>query len=100
MRTIPNTISASKARANFYSLLEEVVTKLKSITITKRGEAQAVIMHPDEVASWQETMDILSDKKLIRDIAMSETERKSGKITSEKNLLKELGISPKDLKEL
>ena len=95
---IPNTIPASKARSNFYALIEEVTNKLKRFTITRRGQAQVVMMHPDEVASWEETMDILSDKKLVTDILKSEAERKSGKAVSEAKLLKELGIVPKDLK--
>lgn len=98
MSSIPTTLSASRARENFYTILEEVAKKLKRFTITRRGEAQVVIIHPDEVASWEETMDILSNKKLVAQILKSETERKKGKIVSEKKLLKELRISPKDLK--
>jgi len=96
MKSIPATLSASKARDNFYTLLEEVSKKLRRFTITLRGEAQVVLMHPDEVASWEETVDILSDKKLVAQILKSEDERKSSKIVSEKKLLKELEISPKD----
>ena len=98
MSLTSNTISASKARSNFYTLLEEVAKKLKRFTITRRGEAQVVMMHPDEVASWEETMEILSDRKLMADIKKSEIERKTGKVISEEKLLKELGISPEDLK--
>ena len=98
MSSIATTISVSKARSNFYSLLEEVATGLKRFVITRRGEAQVVLMHPDEVASWEETMDILADKKLITQILRSESERKAGKVISEKKILKELGISPEELK--
>lgn len=98
MSSIPATLSASKARSNFYSLLDEVTGKLKRFTITLRGEAQAVLMHPDEVASWEETMDIMADKKLVAEILKSESERKASKVVSEKKLLKELGISSEDLK--
>ena len=97
MSSIPGTISASKARSSLYGLLGEVSNKLRRFTITRRGEAQAVIMHPDEVASWEETMDILSDKKLVVEILKSESERKAGKTVSEKKLLKELGISLSEL---
>ena len=97
MSLTSTTVSASKARSNFYSLIDEVANKLKRFTITRRGEAKVVMMHPDEVASWEETMDILSDKKLVAEILKSELDRKSKKIVSEKKLQKELGISPKDL---
>ncbi len=98
MKTLPTTIPASKARSNFYTLLDDVSNKLKRYVITRRGEAKVVLMHPDEVASWEETMDILSDKKLVADIARSEKELKSEETTSEDDLLKEIGVSKKDLK--
>jgi len=97
MSSVSTTISASKARSNFYTLLDEVANKLKRFTITRRGEAQVVLMHPDEVASWEETMEVVSDKKLVTKILKSESERKTGKTISEKKLFKELGISSKDL---
>jgi len=90
-------VSASKARSNFYTILKQVANKLKRFTVTKRGEAQVVIMHPDEVASWEETMEILADKKLTSKILKSEVERKTGKSISEEELLKELGIPEKNL---
>ena len=97
MSSIPTTISASQARNNFYALLEEVAKKLKRITITHRGEAQAVVMHPDEVASWEETMEILANKKLMAEIAQAEKDLAKGKMISEKKLMKDLGITEKDL---
>ena len=60
-----NTISASKARNNLYKILDEVKNGLQSYTITLRGEAQAVIINPEEVESWEETLDILSGNKLV-----------------------------------
>ena len=95
---ISDTISASKARSNFYTLIEEVTNKLRRFTVTRRGEAQVVIMHPDEVASWEETMEILSDKILVGEILKSEAERKSGKFIPEAKLLKQLKISSENLK--
>ena len=92
-----DTISASQARTNFYTLIDEVSKKLKRFTITKRGEAQVVLMHPDEVASWEETMEVLADRKLTTQIFKSESERKTGKSVTEKQALKELGISSKDI---
>ena len=98
MNTIPTTISASKDRSNFYTLLKEVNNKFKRFVIVRRGEAQGVLIHPEEVASWEETMEVLADKKLVGQIFESERERKTNKTVSEKKLLKELGISSKELK--
>ena len=93
-----NTISASKARNNFYKILNEVKNGLKSYTITLRGEAQAVVINPEELESWEETLDILSDNKLVAQILKSQKEIKSGDYLSEDDLIKKLNISKKELK--
>jgi antitoxin YefM len=93
-----NTISASKARNNFYKILDEVKNGLKNYTITLRGEAQAVVINPEEVESWEETLDILSDNKLVAQILKSQEEIKSGDYINEDDLIKKLNISKKELK--
>lgn len=98
MKTLDSTISASKARSNFYTLLDEVSKKFKRFTITRRGSAQAVVMPPEEVEAWEETMEIMANKKLVRDIRKAQAELAAGKGISHEALLKELKINPKDLK--
>jgi len=93
-----NTISASKARNNLYKILNEVKNGLKSYTITLRGEAQAVVINPEELEAWEETLDILSDNKLIAQILKSQEEIKMGKYLNEDDVIKELNISKKELK--
>jgi antitoxin YefM len=93
-----NTISASKARNNLYKILDEVKNGLQSYTITLRGEAQAVVINPEELESWEETLDILSDTKLVAQILKSQKEIKSGDYLSEDDLIKKLSISKKELK--
>jgi antitoxin YefM len=93
-----NTISASKARDNLYKILDEVKNGLKSYTITLRGEAQAVVINPEELESWEETLDILSDDRLIAKLLKSQEEIKMGKYLSEDDMMKELNISKKELK--
>ena len=93
-----NTISASKARSNLYKILNEVKNGLKSYTITLRGEAQAVVINPEELEAWEETLDILSNNKLIAQILKSQEEIKMGKYLNEDDIIKELNISKKELK--
>ncbi len=93
-----NTISASKARDNLYKILDEVKNGLKSYTITLRGEAQAVVINPEEFEAWEETLDILSDNKLIAQILKSQEEIKKGEYLNEDDVIKELNISKKELK--
>jgi len=95
---IMDTISASKARNNLYKILNEVKDGLKSYTITLRGEAKAVIINPEELEAWEETLDILSDNKLITQILKSQEEIKNSEYLSEDEMMKELDISKNELK--
>ena len=79
-----STLPASQARTNFYKILDEVNDKFCQVSITLRGRAKAVIMSAEEFASWQETLEIMSDKKLREDIKKGLKEIKAGKGISEK----------------
>jgi len=92
-----NIISASKARNNLYKILDEVKNGLKSYTITLRGEAQAVVINPEEVESWEETLDILSDNQLLKQLLISNKEIDDGESLEEDEIFKELNIDKKEL---
>ena len=88
MNTISTIIPANEARSNFYQLLEEVDTKLQQFIITLRGKAKAVIMSAEEFAGWQETLEILSDKNLIKSIKTGVVEMQQKKGVSEEKVNK------------
>lgn len=92
MKTLSTTLSASQARSNFYNILDQVSKKFKRYIVTRRGAAKAVIMPSEEVEGWEETMEIIANKKLVKDILKSEQDRRLGKAITEKKLLKELDI--------
>lgn len=74
MNTLSGTLPANIARANFYQILEEVGTDLRRFVITHRGKTKAVVMPIEDVEAWEETLDILSDKKLMTDIKNSKND--------------------------
>lgn len=85
------TIPASYARSNFYRLLTEVEKKLRQFVITLRGKQQAVLLSVEEWQSWQETLEIISNKKLMEDIRNGVSELKKGKGVPEKKANKLIG---------
>lgn len=78
-QTIPSTLTVSDARANLYTMMEQVRKYLRRFIITHRGKPQAVLMPVEDLESWEETLDILSNKKLMRDIRQAEKDFKAGK---------------------
>lgn len=87
------TLSASRARANFYNLLDEVAASGKRVGITKKGKTTAILISAEEYESWQETNEILADKSLMRAIKQGEKDLKEGRVYDWEEVKKELGIN-------
>ncbi len=86
------TISATQARANLYDLIDEVASSGKRVGITKRGETKVMLISAEDYESWQETNEILADRKLMRDIKEAEQDIKKGRVHDWEDVKKELGI--------
>lgn len=67
MKTVP--LSAAKSR--FSRIVNDVADRDERFTITRNGRAAAIMVSPDEYESWQATIDILSDPKLMAQIDRS-----------------------------
>lgn len=92
MSTIPSTLTVSDARTNLYDMMEEVQKYLRRFIITHHGKPQAVLMPVADLESWEETLDILSNKKLMADLRKAEKDRKAGRVIPLEEVIKTLGI--------
>ncbi|HBF13745.1 MAG TPA: type II toxin-antitoxin system Phd/YefM family antitoxin [Deltaproteobacteria bacterium] len=72
-------MSVSEAKMKLSSLVDEVSRVDAHITITKNGKPAAMLINPEEFESWEETIAILRDKKLMRDLRKSLKQIKEGK---------------------
>lgn len=74
-----HTIPISEARAE----LPEIVGRVRKLHdryfITRRGKIEAVIISAEELESWGETLDILSNKAEVRALKRAEKQMKKGK---------------------
>lgn len=82
------TISATAARKQFYKLLRRASKPGARITITLEGADPVVLMAKEEVESWIETLEVLSDPQLVKDIAAA---KRSNDFISWEDMKKELG---------
>lgn len=87
------TISATNARANFYNLIDQVSKSGKRVGITKKGETKVVLMSVSELESWEETNEILSDKKLMKDLKKAEEDISKGDYITFEQLKKDLKLN-------
>lgn len=61
MKTLP--LTEVKARLSY--LVAEVASRDEQVTITRKGRAAAVLVSPDYLDGLQETLEIMSDRKLM-----------------------------------
>ena len=64
MRTLP----LSEVKARLSKLVDEVESRDERIVITRRGRPTAVLVSTDDLDSWQETLEITSDRTLLAEI--------------------------------
>lgn len=86
------TISVRELRPKLAQILERINKRFDRYIITKRGEPEAVIINVDDYESILETMEIESDKALMRRIKKAEKEVKKGKGRSLEDIKKDLGL--------
>ena len=77
---MPNTISITDARANLYDLIEEVSASGRRVIITNKGQTKAILVSPEELASWEATLDVFSDPKLVKGIKKGLEDLKKGRV--------------------
>ncbi len=88
-----DTFTVSEARKNLYDLVDAVDNQLRSFLIVHNGQPAAVLMPIDEVESWQETLEIMADKKLVKNIKKGEADIKAGRVVPLEEVMKKLGLN-------
>lgn len=86
------TLPATKARKQFFKLIKAADQPGTTITITVEGEPKVVMMSVEEFEGWQETLEILSDRKLTKNIKEALVDLKKGKTYSLEEVKKKLKL--------
>lgn len=58
----------SEVKTRLSELIDVVERRDEPITVTRNGKAVAIIVSKDEYDGWQETVEILRDAELLREI--------------------------------
>jgi len=88
MAQLNSVLPASVARANFYQILANAVDNLNRFTIKIRGKGDAIIMSKEDLEGWEETLDLLSNKKLANSLRKA---LRSKKTYTQEEVYKKLG---------
>lgn len=69
-----STLPLAEVRANLSKLVDEAVRTHERIEVTRQGRRAAVILSAADYDSIMETLDILSDQELMREVRAAEAE--------------------------
>jgi prevent-host-death family protein len=86
------TISITEGRKRLFKIAEEIQKPDTYYVFTVEGKPRVVLMSQDEFDSIMETIEILSDPKILKDIEKAEEDFKKGKYASWEEVKKELAL--------
>ena len=81
-----DTLPLSEVKAKLSEMVDRVEQQHDRITVTRNGRPAAVLMSPDDLASLEDTLDLLSDRSAMAEIARARREAKAGKTLSAEQL--------------
>lgn len=79
MDEIQKILPVTKVKREFLDILKVMEDEYSTVTVTRNGEPVGIMMTPDRYEALLETIDILSDNKILRALKSSQKDFTSGK---------------------
>lgn len=86
MENMTQTISISDARANLPELVDKTEKVMARFVISRKGEPAAVLLSADEYESLMETLEIMTDPKLVKEIERGLEDIRAGRVVPLENV--------------
>jgi prevent-host-death family protein len=86
MDELQKILPVTKVKREFLDILKAMEEEYATITVTRNGEPVGVMMTPDRYESLLETIEILSDKKVLRSLKSSQKDFASGRVYTHKEV--------------
>jgi prevent-host-death family protein len=71
-------VPLSEAKAHLSELVGRAATYHERVTVTVHGQPSAVLMSAEDLESLEETLTILADRELVRELAEAKRDRERG----------------------
>ena len=84
------TLPLAEVRANFSKLVDEAVRTHERIEVNRQGRRAAVILSADDYDSIMETLAILGDQDLMREVRQADAEAEAGHVFSLDDVTEEM----------
>ena len=89
MEDFQQILPITKVKRNLLNIIKSMEEDESTIALTKNGEPVSVIMTLSRYESLMETIDILSDKQILRSLEKSKKDFKSGNVLSHDEVWKD-----------
>jgi len=86
------SVTLKALRPRLPQIIDEIDSKMDRFVITKRGKPVALMISVDDYESLLETLDVLSNTHLVKNIRAAEADMEGGRIKTLEKIEKELGI--------
>jgi antitoxin YefM len=90
MKTLP----LSEAKAQLSKLVDAVASRDEQIVITRNGRPAAMLVNPDEIESWEATIEILQDPAMMAAIQRGLRDLDAGRILSDAEIEELFDLPP------
>jgi antitoxin YefM len=77
-----DTLPLAEVKAKFSEMIDRVEQQHDRITVTRNGRPAAVLMSPDDLASLEDTLELLSNPAAMVELERARKEAKTGKTLS------------------
>ena len=77
-----DVLPLAEVKAKFSEMVDRVEQQHDRITVTRHGRPAAVLMSADDLASLEDTLDLLSDPNALADIAQARRDVEAGSVVS------------------
>lgn len=76
------TLSLAEIKKRLSEIIDGVERQHDRVVLTRHGRPAAVILSPDDLESLEETLEILSDPRALREIRDAERELDAGEVVT------------------
>ncbi len=83
---MPDTLPLAEIKAHLSEIVDRVEHEHDRVVLTRNGRAAAVIMSPEDLEALEDTLELLSDPKALKEINRARQDVARGKVVAGEEL--------------